>query len=84
MGNIIVNFKPFISEQEILVYIDGACVKQKRVKIEDVTNVVYGLKSNYVIDVINLVGNKDYVSKFKAELMTKFEKDNVEINIVER
>lgn len=84
MKHIIVNFHDFAFDQEILVYIDGVCEKQMQVPVSDLTNVVFGLSDLYNITQIDMCGNPEYLSKFKAELLTKYSNTNLEINIIKR
>lgn len=84
MGHIIVNFQPFVVEQEILVYTNGECVYQAKVEIDRVPSVVKGLKNKFNIDKIDLCGNSQYLSRFKAELGSEFDNDETEITIYQR
>ena len=82
MANIIVNYRPFTITQEIFIYDNGVCVELLQAPIDKISDIVSGLQSRYNIEQINLCGNQDYLSRFKAELSLKFANSNVEINIV--
>ena len=82
MANIIVNYRPFTITQEIFIYDNGVCVELLQAPIDKIPDIVSGLQSRYNIEQINLCGNQDYLSRFKAELSLKFENSNVEINTV--
>lgn len=81
MNNIIVNFNPFMLEQSVLMYSDGNCIEEIHSPIDRVTDVVMGLKNKYNVDRIDLCGNSDYLSRFKAEMNLKFGNNNTQINI---
>ena len=84
MANIIVNYRPFTIAQEIFIYDNGVCVELLQAPIDKIVDIVNGLQSRYNIEQINLCGNQDYLSRFKAELSLKFANSNVEINIVSK
>ena len=84
MANIIVNYRPFTLAQEILVYDGKSCVESLQAQIDGIPDIVSGLQSRYNIEQINLCGNQDYLSRFKAELSLKFANSNIEINIVSK
>ena len=84
MANIIINYRPFTLEQEIFVYDNGVCVELLQAPIDKIPDIISGLQNKYNIEQINLCGNQDYLSKFKAELSLKFANSNVEINIVSK
>ena len=84
MANIIVNYRPFTLAQEIFVYDGKNCVESLQAPIDGISDIVSGLQSRYNIEQINLCGNQDYLSRFKAELGLKFANNNIEINIVSK
>ena len=84
MVNIIVNYRPFTLTQEISVYDGKNCVESLQAPIDRISDIVSGLQSRYNIEQINLCGNQDYLSKFKAELGLKFANSNIEINIISK
>ena len=75
-GNLIINFRPFVFKQEILVYVDGACVKQDYVTVNEIVDKVEAYCKEYNIPRVNLCGNRHYVSKFAEKLMIRFERVN--------
>ena len=84
MANIIVNYRSFTLEQEIFVYDNGVCIELLQAPIDKIPDTISGLQSRYNIEQINLCGNQDYLSKFKAELGLKFANKNVKINIISK
>ena len=84
MANIVVNYRLFTLVQEIFVYDNGVCVELLQAPIDKIPDIISGLQSRYNIEQINLCGNQDYLSRFKAELSLKFANSNVEINIVSK
>ena len=84
MDHIIVDFQPFTLKQNILVYVDGACVKQTAVEVSRIADVVNGLSKQYNIKQIDLCGSQDYLSRFQAEMNSKFASNEYNIEIVRR
>ena len=84
MANIVVNYRPFTLAQEIFVYDGKNCIESLQAQIDGITDIVSGLQSRYNSEQINLCGNQDYLSRFKAELGLKFANSNIEINIVSK
>ena len=84
MANIIVNYRPFTLAQEIFVYEGKNCVESFQAPIDRISDIVSGLQNRYNIEQINLCGNQDYLSRFKAELGLKFANSNIKINIVSK
>ena len=84
MANIIVDYRPFTLAQEIFVYDNGVCVELLQAPIDKIPDTISGLQNRYDIEQINLCGNKDYLSRFKAELGLKFANKNVKINIISK
>jgi len=84
INNLIVNFHPFMVLQEIDIYVNGECVKQDFVPLDEVTNDINGYCAMYDVHRINLCGNRDFVMKFKNELITDYDYEAKEINIIER
>ena len=84
INNLIVNFRPFALYQEIDIYVNGECIKQDFVILDEITNTINRYCVMYDIDRINLCGNRNFVSKFKNDLITNYAYDTKEINIIER
>lgn len=83
MNHIIVDFQPFLAQQNIMVYIDGVCEKQIQVEIDRIVDAVNGLRKQYNINQIDLCGNQNYLTNFRTKMNNKFE-DNCEINIIKK
>lgn len=81
-NNLVVMFNPFLVNQEIDVYQNGACVKQDYVTIEDVVDKIKIYCEMYDIPRINLCGNHHFVNKFEKALRTEY--SNKTINVIER
>lgn len=84
MKTIIVNSDPFAYKQNIMVYIDGACVEHTQVPVNDIVNVVNGLKTKYGISQVDLCGHPEFLSRFKAQLGVQFTTDQSVVNIHEK
>lgn len=83
-NHIIIDYKPFIFFQNILVYVNGACVENMQVPIEGISNAVKELKNKYDITRIDLCGNSDYLSKFKSEIADAINDNNLTFSIYKR
>lgn len=83
MTSIAVNFQPFLKNQKIYAYADGNIVEEMEVALEDVDNAVQVLSSKFNANEINLIGNQDYLERFKTEMSTKFS-NIATINIISR
>lgn len=83
MNHIICVFRPFTMNQNVMVYINGECVKTVSVDVDRIIDVVNGFKNQYNIDKIELCGNQSYLSKFQAEMNSKFG-NSCEINVIKR
>lgn len=70
MEHIIVDFQPFVAEQHIMVYQNGACVEQQYVNYDEVINYIIALSNKYNIENIDLCGNTDFLKKWKNDLQT--------------
>ena len=79
MDKVIVFFQPFSIMQTIIVYKNNEIVDTKQVEIERVPNVVKGVCSTYNIKEVDLKGNKDYLEKYKAEILTNYSMLDVKI-----
>lgn len=84
MANILVNYRPFIMAQEISVWEMGKCIESFQATIDEIPDTVRGLCNKYSGAQVALYGNKDYLSKFKAELGSKFINDDIEIVILSK
>ncbi len=85
MNHIICDFHPFTMNQNILVYMNGECVKTVSVTVDRVVDTVNGLCKQYGIHQIDLCGNQNYLERYKNLLNAKFDLDDeTTINIIER
>ena len=87
MEHIIVNFQPFVSNQHIMVYREGACIEQQYVDCNEVINTVVLLSNKYNITNIDLCGNTDFLKEWKNDLQvnTNFaNKNNLNITIINK
>lgn len=82
MVQIITNFNLFTEKQKVLVYSNGDIIDDVDVNIDDLVNVIKGFKNKYGAEDITLIGDNNYLSKFKRDLSTDF--SATKINIVQR
>ena len=79
MDKVVVFFQPFDILQTIIVYKNGEVVDTKRVEIERIPNVIKGVCTTYNINDVDLKGSRDYLEKYKTEILTNYSLLNVEI-----
>ena len=84
MDSIIVAYQPFVKSQNIFVYKDNSMVETLTADFDTVNDTITGLAKKYCIHDISLVGNQDYLSRFKAELNTKFAETGFNVRITEK
>lgn len=82
--HIVVNFQMFDAVQELMVYEDGACVSIYEISTNQLENVLRKYTKDSNITSIDIIGNKKYLEKIKANVKTDFAAGDVDINIVER
>ena len=83
MNHIVVDFRPFVMSQNVMVYINGECKEVVGASLDDVVQVVNALCSKYNINQVDMCGNTDFLSKYKKELMTT-QYGNINVDIIER
>lgn len=76
---VVVNFHPFVIPQDVEVYQNGELVQKLQVTVDRVPQVVKGLKSQYQIDSVSLVGGTDYLRKYAEELNSDFDYSDIRI-----
>ena len=82
MVQIITNFNLFTEKQKVLVYSNGDIIDDVDVNVDDLVNVIKGFKNKYGAEDITLIGDNNYLSKFKRDLSIDF--SATKINIVQR
>lgn len=86
MEHIIVNFQPFLKDQHIMVYKEGACIEQVFVSYDNVIDSVCLLSNKYNITNIDLCGNTDFLKEIENQLQlnTNFNNNSLNINIINK
>ena len=84
MNSIIVNSQPFDALQTVVVYQQGTVVATHKASIDDIPNLVLNLSNTYNCKNVNLVGNKNFLERTKAQILTKFANKDLNIEIIER
>ena len=82
MDIIVVKFQPFKLLQDVMVFKKGACVDKIQIEIDRIPNVVKGLSSKYDIKKVQLSGSEEYLKQYKAEILTRFNNDEILVDIV--
>ena len=80
-GNIIINFRPFVLKQQVLVYQNGECVKELHFLPNEIVDAVASLCKEYETPRVSLCGSKMYVSRYAERLNTKFNEMNLDIDM---
>jgi len=68
MDHIILNIRPFIMQQQALVYKDGECVKIGQCSLRTAPETLVTLSKEFGIKDIDLIGSKLYAQKIKDKL----------------
>ena len=82
--NMVINFSPFVLDQDVYCYIDGECKEHKKTGLTDLPVLVETMKKKYDIHKISLVGSQDYLAKFRDELVDKTTFNQCEVEIITR
>lgn len=82
MIQVVADIRHFTLMQNLIVYSDGDIIETVMAPLENVVDSIYGLTSKYSATEVKMIGNKDYLKKFKEDLGTKF--SNLNIEIIER
>lgn len=70
MDHIILNVKPFIMQQEILVYKNGVCVKIGKCTLRNVPDAIYALAKSHGIKNIDLAGSTAFTHKLRKDMLS--------------
>lgn len=85
MSRIVVDFQPFAIEQKVYTYSDeGTIIEKAYCSIDEVTDTVKAMQNKFSAKEVDLIGNSDYLTKFKNGLKTNFDFTDVNINIIGR
>jgi hypothetical protein len=79
MDKIVVFFQPFAIKQNVVVYKNDEPIQSRQINIEDISATVKGFCNQYSIKNVDLKGSKDYLEKYKAEILTEYSLLNVNI-----
>lgn len=79
MDKIIVISNMFDKEQSIAVYKNNLLITTISTPIDEMVDTVKGLLSQYSLSSVDLVGNKDFLEKYKNAFNTDFNHINVSI-----
>lgn len=82
MDSIVIMYQPFVVEQLVIVYNNGAVVETHRININEIADLIEKLTIQYSnVNSISLIGNQDYLIRYQKDLGLRVP-DNVKINIV--
>jgi len=77
---IVTSIHPFVLKQEVSVYEDNKCIKSIMCNLDDIENTIETFVKEYDIDTIN-IQNKEYGTKIKDHLVSKYTDKSLNINI---
>ena len=78
-GKVVVFFQPFNIIQKLEIQKNGIVVDTLKFEIKDISKAVKSACCEYDINDVYLVGNKDYLEKYKTEILTEYNLLNVNI-----
>ena len=81
MDIIIVKFQPFKLLQDVMVFKKGACIDKIQIEVDRIPSIIKGLTTKYNITKVQLSGNEEYLKQYKAEILTKFNNDEILVEI---
>ena len=81
---IVVPYQMFDTQQNILFYEDGECIKTDYVATSNLATALASYCSESEVSKINIIGNPIYLEKIKSQMYSKFTSSDVEVNIIER
>ena len=81
MDHIILNIKPFIMQQEILVYKNGNCVKIGKCVMKNVPDAIYALEKSYGINNVDLAGPTAFTHKLRNDMLSMDKYSNFNITV---
>lgn len=82
MGNkIIVDFQPFQMMQNVSVFKDNELVGTTAIFLDDLPNAIKALSNKHDCNEVELYGNKGFLKKIKAEILSKFNDNTLNIQI---
>lgn len=84
MDKIIVLFNIGDYDQSIAIYKQDRGVELESAPTDSLVDTIIGFCKKYSINNIDLVGNAAYLEKYKKDFFTKYDCENLNINIVSR
>ena len=83
MNNIVVLFQPFVLKQKIIVYNNQEFINEYEVDIDAISTLVETLVKNNPIKSIKITGNRNYINKYQAEIISRIPSDrDIDISIL--
>lgn len=86
MKKIVGMIRPFDIKQNLYVYEDGNKLACKQPKLDELNEIIFSFMQEYDVSQLDLVGPKQYnrglSKKLKEAEMIKFNKNNLEINVL--
>lgn len=85
MSRIVVDIQMGAMEQKVYTYSDeGTILEKAYCSIDNLTDVVKAMQNKFSATQVDLIGNTEYLSKFKNGLKTNFDFTDVDIDIIGR
>lgn len=71
MNKIVILFQPFVLKQKVIAYNNEECVFEYEVTVDEIPSLVETLTKENTIDVIKIIGHRDYINKYQADIISK-------------
>ena len=76
------NIQPFVMKQTLNVYKDGECLESVECCITEYSKVAKALCKKYDIHEVDILGNENYLSKIKDDIVNnKFDDFKIDVQI---
>lgn len=80
-NNIVILFQPFVLKQKVIAYNNEENIAEYEVDIDAIPILIETLIKNNPIKSIKITGQRDYINKYQADIISKIP-DNIEISII--
>lgn len=71
MNKIVILFQPFVLKQKVIAYNNNESVFEYEVTVDEISSLVETLTKENTIDVVKIIGHRDYINKYQADIISK-------------
>ena len=83
MNSIVILFQPFVLKQKVIAYNNQDFVNEYEVDIDAISTLVETLVKNNPIKSIKITGNRNYINKYQAEIISRIPNNrSIDISIL--